>query len=154
VVPPPEPEPIHPAAPFLAKLHATRAKTQAEPLPVPASILQPGCVLLRNAFSAHEQQSLVDTCIRVGEHAKAGFFTPTYEANGAIGSHSMRLQMVCLGRHWDHCNGSYSPRRTNIDDEPVLPVPDELSAAAAKVARARSAKERAWPDPALKIPET
>lgn len=100
-----------------------------------ASILQPGCVLLRNAFSAHEQQSLVDTCIRVGEHAKAGFFTPTYEANGAMGSHSMRLQMVCLGRHWDHCNGSYSPRRTNIDDEPVLPVPDELSAAAAKVAR-------------------
>jgi hypothetical protein len=100
-----------------------------------AIILQPGCVLLRNAFSAHEQQSLVDTCIRVGEHAKAGFFTPTYEANGAMGSHSMRLQMVCLGRHWDHCNGSYSPRRTNIDDEPVLPVPDELSAAAAKVAR-------------------
>ena len=100
-----------------------------------ASILQPGCVLLRNAFSAHEQQSLVDTCIRVGEHAKAGFFTPTYEANGAMGSHSMRLQMVCLGRHWDHCNGSYSPRRTNIDDEPVPPVPDELSAAAAKVAR-------------------
>lgn len=100
-----------------------------------ASILQPGCVLLRNAFSAHEQQSLVDTCIRVGEHAKAGFFTPTYEANGATGSHSMRLQMVCLGRHWDHCNSSYSPRRTNIDDEPVPPVPDELSAAAAKVVR-------------------
>ena len=100
-----------------------------------ASVLQPGCVLLRNAFSPHEQQSLVDSCLRVGEHATAGFFTPTYEANGAMGSHSMRLQMVCLGRHWDHRNGSYSSRRTKIDDEPVPAVPEELSAAAAKVMR-------------------
>lgn len=53
-VPPPEPEPVHPAAPFLAKLHATRAKQQAEPLPVPAGIAQPGGVL----------QMLVEECVR------------------------------------------------------------------------------------------
>jgi hypothetical protein len=51
---PPEPEPVHPAAPFLAKLHATRAKEQAEPLPVPAGIAQPGGVL----------QMLVEECVR------------------------------------------------------------------------------------------
>ena len=53
-VPQPEPEPAHPAAPFLAKLHATRAKQQAEPLPVPAGIAQPGGVL----------QMLVEECVR------------------------------------------------------------------------------------------
>ena len=53
-VPQPEAEAIHPAAPFLAKLHSNRAKTQAEPLPVPSSILQPGGVL----------QMLVDECVR------------------------------------------------------------------------------------------
>lgn len=44
----------HPAAPFLAKLDASRSKQQAAPLPVPPAILQPGGVL----------QMLVDECVR------------------------------------------------------------------------------------------
>ncbi|GIX11574.1 DUF3987 domain-containing protein [Elioraea sp. Yellowstone] len=45
---------IHPAAPFLSSLYASRAKQQAKPLPVPANIMQPGGVL----------QMLVDECCR------------------------------------------------------------------------------------------
>ena len=44
---------VHPAAALLAKLDASRAKQQAAPLPVPATILQPGGVL----------QMLVDECV-------------------------------------------------------------------------------------------
>ena len=45
---------IHPAAAFLAKLNASQAKRQAAPLPVPATILQPGGVL----------QMLLDECVK------------------------------------------------------------------------------------------
>jgi len=44
---------VHPAAAFLAKLDSSRAKQQAAPLPVPATILQPGGVL----------QMLMDECV-------------------------------------------------------------------------------------------
>jgi hypothetical protein len=52
--PGPHTEVTHPAAPFLATLYASRAQQQAKPLPVPASILQPGGVL----------QMLVEECVR------------------------------------------------------------------------------------------
>jgi len=52
--PAPQPEAAHPAAALLATLYASRAKQQARPLPVPASILQPGGVL----------QLLVEECVR------------------------------------------------------------------------------------------
>jgi hypothetical protein len=51
--PQPTAEDVHPAAAFLAKLDASRAKQQAAPLPVPATILQPGGVL----------QMLVEECV-------------------------------------------------------------------------------------------
>lgn len=51
--PAPQLEAAHPAAPFLATLYASRAQQQAKPIPVPASILQPGGVL----------QMLVEECV-------------------------------------------------------------------------------------------
>jgi len=50
----PDAEETHPAAPLLAKLYASRAKQEAKPLAVPASILRPGGVL----------EMLVDECTR------------------------------------------------------------------------------------------
>jgi len=44
---------VHPAAALLASLYASRAKQETEPLPVPASVMQPGGVL----------QMLVDECV-------------------------------------------------------------------------------------------
>ena len=41
------------------------------------SVLQPGCVLLRNAIDYFAQQELVDLCVKMGE-GEAGWFTPTF----------------------------------------------------------------------------
>lgn len=61
VEPPPPPEEVHPAAPFLAKLaakwaerQAKAAREQAAPIPVAVDILQPGGTL----------QLLMDACVR------------------------------------------------------------------------------------------
>jgi len=48
----------------------------------------------------------------------------------------MSVRMLCLGRHWNARTYTYEERRTDVDEAPVAPLPDELAAAAARVAAA------------------
>ena len=106
-----------------------------------ATLLQSGCVLLRNALDAAAQQELIDTCFHFG-HGEAGFFTPTYAtADAGGGEAAMRLQMFCLGKHWDHRERRYSAVRTHVDGKTVPSIPAELVALAAEAAADANAAE-------------
>jgi alkylated DNA repair dioxygenase AlkB len=100
-----------------------------------AFLLQPGCVLFRNALDPSAQQALADRCLELGQ-GDAGFYTPTYEAAGAHGGDAaMRLQMLCLGHHWDHRAHVYNTVRSGVDGKPVPALPKDLALMAAAVAR-------------------
>ena len=106
-----------------------------------ARVLQPGCVLLKNAMDAVAQQELIDESRAVGG-GDAGFFTPKFGGgDSGAAERSMRLRMCCLGHHWHHQTGEYTARRTNLDGAAVPAVPAHLVAlAAAAVARAALAE--------------
>jgi len=106
-----------------------------------ARVLQPGCVLLKNAMDAVAQQELIDESRAVGG-GDAGFFTPKFGGgDSGAAERSMRLRMYCLGHHWHHQTGEYTARRTNIDGAAVPAVPAHLVAlAAAAVTRAALAE--------------
>jgi DNA oxidative demethylase len=46
----------------------------------------------------------------------------------------MHVRMVCLGRHWNALTYKYEPTRTDYDDAPVAPVPEEWAALASRAA--------------------
>jgi DNA oxidative demethylase len=46
----------------------------------------------------------------------------------------MHVRMLCLGRHWNGKTYSYEPTRTDFDDLPAPPIPDELHALSREIA--------------------
>lgn len=52
--------------------------------------------------------------------AGGGFYTPRFQER------EMRLQMFCLGRHWDTRRHVYSSTRADHDGLAVLPLPSNL----------------------------
>jgi DNA alkylation damage repair protein AlkB len=42
--------------------------------------------------------------------------------------------MLCLGRHWNGQTYRYEPRRTDFDDLPAPPIPEEFRAVAVEIA--------------------
>jgi len=57
--------------------------------------IHPGAFPLAGCLSLDEQRALVERCRALGS-APAGLYTPIVR-----GGSSMRLQMLCLGRHWN-----------------------------------------------------
>jgi alkylated DNA repair dioxygenase AlkB len=83
---------------------------------------------LRNWLSVDVQARLVETC-RSLLGGPAGGYTPTVRGGG-----KMRVQMMCLGRHWNPRTYTYEATRADHDGLPVGPVPDDwvtLASAAA-----------------------
>lgn len=68
-------------------------------------------------------------CLEIGA-ADAGFYTPIVR-----GGHPMSVRMLCLGRHWNALTYTYEDRRSDIDGLPVPPLPEDLVAIAARIAR-------------------
>jgi len=88
----------------------------------------PGAVWLRNWLSLAVQAQLVEQCRSLLE-GPGGGYTPTVRGGG-----KMRVQMMCLGRHWNPLTYTYEATRADHDDLPVAPVPPEwvsLASAAA-----------------------
>jgi DNA alkylation damage repair protein AlkB len=52
------------------------------------------------------------------------------------GGGSMHVRMLCLGRHWNGKLYQYEPTRTDFDDLPVPPLPDNFKALARECAAA------------------
>jgi alkylated DNA repair protein (DNA oxidative demethylase) len=83
---------------------------------------------LKGRLSFDVQRSLVARCLSLGA-GSAGFYTPVVR-----GGHPMSVRMLCLGRHWNALTYRYEDERSDIDREPVAPLPDDLAAVAKEIA--------------------
>ena len=62
--------------------------------------------------------------------------------NGAVpayvpvvrGGGKMHVRMLCLGRHWNGKTYNYEATRSDFDNQPVPPLPDNLKALAGRIA--------------------
>lgn len=92
--------------------------------------MAPGAVWLKHWLSIEQQRALVAEC-RAFMDGPAGGYVPTVRGGG-----KMHVRMVCLGRHWNPLTYRYEDVRSDYDNQPVLPVPPEWQALAARAAAA------------------
>jgi DNA alkylation damage repair protein AlkB len=90
--------------------------------------IAPGAVLFKRRLSFDVQHALVSRCLALGAE-RAGFYTPIVR-----GGHPMSVRMLCLGRHWNALTYCYEDERTDVDQQPVPRLPDDLSAVATAIA--------------------
>ena len=90
----------------------------------------PGAMWLKRWLSIDEQLGLVARCRAIVD-GPAGGYVPTVRGGG-----KMHVRMVCLGRHWNPLTYRYEATRSDHDNQPVAPVPDELKALASRAAAA------------------
>jgi alkylated DNA repair protein (DNA oxidative demethylase) len=93
------------------------------------SEIAPGAFHGPGHLSADEQRVVAARCLELGA-TDAGFYAPV-----ARGGHPMSVRMLCLGRHWNALTYRYEPVRSDIDGQPVAPLPDDFSCLAQRVAR-------------------
>jgi DNA alkylation damage repair protein AlkB len=90
--------------------------------------LHPGVSLYQNWLSSDQQIRLWKMC----EDLSAGpvpMYTPTVR-----GGRKMSVGMLCLGRHWNAMTYKYEERRSDFDNLPVPPIPDEMRELAERAA--------------------
>jgi len=90
----------------------------------------PGAVHLPGYLSLAAQRTLAKRCLAIGT-GRAGWYVPTVRGGG-----KMRVEMVCLGRHWNARTYRYEPTRRDHDGLPAPPLPPDLAALAAELAAA------------------
>ena len=90
--------------------------------------LADGAVWLKGALTTDEQREMVARC-RAMMDGPAGGYVPTVRGGG-----KMHVRMVCLGRHWNALTYKYESTRSDYDNAPVAPVPDEWVAVASRLA--------------------
>lgn len=90
--------------------------------------IHPGAFHLRGYLPLDRQAWLAEVCRDLGARP-AGFYTPTVKTGG-----KMRLQMMCLGRHWNAKTYRYESTRSDHDGRPVQELPEELAQLAREVA--------------------
>lgn len=95
---------------------------------VSALRLAEGAVWLKGALTMDEQREMVARCHAIMD-GPAGGYVPTVRGGG-----TMHVRMVCLGRHWNALTYKYESTRSDYDNAPVAPVPDEWMAVASRLA--------------------
>ena len=91
---------------------------------------QPGVAWLKAYLSLEEQQALAARCQAI-MNGPAGGYVPTVRGGG-----TMRVRMVCLGRHWNPRTYRYEATRADHDGAPVAPLPEDFVTLASRLARA------------------
>jgi len=92
--------------------------------------IAPGAVHLRRWISLADQRALVARCRALVDGA-APAYVPIVRGGGR-----MHVRMLCLGRHWNGKTYSYEPTRSDFDNLPAPPLPDDLRHLAQEIARA------------------
>jgi alkylated DNA repair protein (DNA oxidative demethylase) len=75
-------------------------------------------VVFRHPFLTEDEQRRV---VEVVTAIRPGFYVPRTRWG-----QPMRLQMLCLGRHWSARDYKYHPVRKDVDGLPCPPIPEEL----------------------------
>lgn len=100
--------------------------------------IYPGTIHLSAFLTIEEQRALVRRCIDLGNEP-AGFYMPKVR-----GGAYMKIRMVCLGRHWNANSYEYETTRSDYDNLPVQPLPEDLKDLARRIAA--EAEMRIEPD--------
>jgi alkylated DNA repair protein (DNA oxidative demethylase) len=95
-----------------------------------AEDLGPGAFHLAGYVSIDRQRALVERCRALME-GDVPAYVPVVRGGG-----KMHVRMLCLGRHWNGKSYAYEPTRSDFDDKPVPPLPDEFRALAREMAAA------------------
>ena len=90
--------------------------------------LAEGAVWLKGALSIDEQREMVVRCRAIMD-GPAGGYVPTVRGGG-----KMHVRMVCLGRHWNALTYKYESARSDYDNAPVAPVPEQWVVMASRLA--------------------
>jgi alkylated DNA repair protein (DNA oxidative demethylase) len=90
----------------------------------------PGAFHLPRALSLDRQRSVVDRCRALVDGAVPAY-VPVVRGGG-----KMHVRMLCLGRHWNGKTYSYESTRSDFDNQPAPPLPEEFSALARELAAA------------------
>jgi DNA alkylation damage repair protein AlkB len=89
-----------------------------------------GAVRLERYLTLERQKALVDEC-RALMDGPVGGYVPTVRGGG-----TMKVRMLCLGRHWNPLTYRYESSRADYDGAPVPPIPQPWIDLAAEAARA------------------
>lgn len=87
-----------------------------------------GAFHLRQFLPTAAQRSLLDRCRALLDGAVPAY-VPTVRGGG-----KMHVRMLCLGRHWNGQTYRYEQTRTDFDDLPAPPLPDEFRLLAIEIA--------------------
>lgn len=90
--------------------------------------LAPGAFHLPHYLPLGRQKALVDSC-RVLIDGDVPGYVPVVRGGG-----KMHVRMLCLGRHWNGKTYGYESIRTDFDQQPAPPLPDDFRALAHEVA--------------------
>ena len=90
--------------------------------------IAPGAVWLQSWLPIDEQASLASRC-RAMLDGPGGGYVPTVRGGG-----TMRVRMMCLGRHWNPLTYRYAATREDFDGAAVPPVPEDCAALASALA--------------------
>jgi DNA alkylation damage repair protein AlkB len=90
--------------------------------------LEPGLFLYQSFVPADGQALLWERC-RALAAGPVPMYTPTVR-----GGRKMSVGMLCLGRHWNALEYGYEDRRSDYDNQPVPPVPEDFHRLAVEAA--------------------
>ena len=90
--------------------------------------IAPGAVHLPHHLPLNDQRRIARLCMELGA-AENGFYTPVVR-----GQYPMSVRMLCLGRHWNAKTYRYEDVRSDVDERPAPPLPEELTLVAQRVA--------------------
>jgi alkylated DNA repair protein (DNA oxidative demethylase) len=86
--------------------------------------IAPGAFHLHRYLALEAQRALVDQCRALVDGAVPAY-VPVVRGGG-----KMHVRMLCLGRHWNGKTYSYEATRTDFDNLPAPPLPENLRALA------------------------
>src|SRR5450432_1926494 len=89
----------------------------------------PGAFHLERYLTVADQRTLVDQC-RALVDGVVPAYVPVVRGGG-----SMHVRMLCLGRHWNGQTYTYEATRSDFDNLPAPPLPDNLEQLARGIAR-------------------
>jgi DNA alkylation damage repair protein AlkB len=90
----------------------------------------PGAVHLQHYLSLDDQRALVEQC-RTLVDGEVPAYVPVVRGGG-----KMHVRMLCLGRHWNGKTYSYEATRSDFDNLPAPPLPENFKRLAGELARA------------------
>jgi len=90
--------------------------------------IAPGAFHLQRCLSLERQRVIADRCRELVDGAVPAY-VPVVRGGG-----KMHVRMLCLGRHWNGKTYGYEPTRSDFDDLPAPPLPEEFRRLAGGIA--------------------